>query len=433
MTSWFNQAGILVADGVWDNSTLSLYLAHGKKIELKEETLFPHSLGLLYTLFTIFVWFEPNEWEYKMMWLASYGTPIYLEKIKKIATYTVDGNFTVDTSYVNFTSFTSPFTKKFLEEFWYPRKKWEEISQYNKDISASIQFFLEEYILFYCEKMKQKYWFENFCFSGWVALNCKLNGEIYKRQIFKNVYIPSNPGDGGSSMGAVLYGRRESISLPQEKDVLFTGFDIDDFPLQEEMKQKFWSSWERFEKHDIRLFQILTDALFEDHVIAICQWKAEFWPRALGNRSILASPLHESIKEVLNQIKGREYFRPFAPMVMKKDFPTYFSGNENSRAMMYLSDVISKDIPWVTHFDTTARVQVIEEGENYFIEQLLTCWKEKTGHGVLVNTSFNKAGDVIVNDIGDALETLKKTSISYLVIGFQDSFYLIKKAVNEKA
>lgn len=428
-TSWYDQSGVLVVDGVWDNSTISFYMGGWVSLTLKEEIKFPHSVWLLYSLFTVFIGFEPNEWEYKMMWLAPYGKPKYVDKIRKLILKDTKGSFELDISYLNFTSFTSPFTAKFIQEFWFPREAHQEITQYHKDIAASIQAYLEYFITTYLTYLKEKYSFDRLCFSWGVALNCKLNGLIYENRLFKDIYIPPNPGDAGSSMGAVLFWSKDKLVAKKYdiNSIAYLGYDIEDESeshLRSCLQSLFYK---KYEATDITLFEHLVKALSENKVIAVCQWKAEFWPRALGNRSILASALHPEIKETLNMIKGREYFRPFAPIVMKDDFEKYFKGNNDSAYMMHLSDVVSQGIPWVTHHDNTARVQTVSPGTNDFIELLLRYWGEHSWVWVLVNTSFNIAWEVIVNDIQDAVSTFKRTNISYLVIKHKGSYYLVSK------
>lgn len=425
--SGFSHGAILVLDGVGDNSTSSFYLARDNNIELIKESDFPNSVWLLYSAFTVFCWFEPQEWEYKMMGLASYGVPKYREKIEKIIYLKNNWDIEIDTSYINFTSLSQPFTKKFFNTFGNQRQSGTPIDQYYKDIAASIQNCIESIVVQYIERFYVQFRFSYLCLSGWVFLNCKLNKEIQKNFPEVEIFIPANPGDGGSSLGAVIYGvinnNTWNLKDIEYKDMLYTGYDVDTEDIEISLQK------ERYTLYNIRdkaYLKKISSLLKDDKLVAVVWLKAEFWPRALGNRSLLASAYNENMKENLNRIKWREDFRPFAPIVLKEDFDSYFSGAP-SIDMMYLQDLKTDIFPAITHVDKTARSQVVSQESHTFLWEILCQWKKDSWHGVLLNTSFNLGGEVIVNTIEDALSTFHRTHISLLVIYTPNNIYLVSK------
>ncbi len=429
----FSNSWILVVDWVWDNSTISLYEWNKKEITLLNEVYFPNSIWLLYSLFTIFCWFEANEWEYKMMWLASYWKPIYVDKIYLLIKNNNINEFELDISYFNFSSFKNPFKKKFIKLFWIWRKKGSNIDIYYKDIASSIQKVLEDIIIKYLIIIKYKYDFNNMCFWWWVFLNCKLNKEIYDKNIFNNIFIPPNPWDWWNSLGAVLYWFN-SINNTNKKisyrkiDYIFWWYNID---IEVNIDSKI--SNYKYDKFDINddeeYFSIIFNYLKNEKIVSLIQWSAEFWPRALWNRSIISSPFNSEMKDKLNKIKWREFFRPFAPVVLDEDFNNNFIWNIDSPYMMYLDELKNSKLSAITHVDNTARTQVLKSNNNNnnFLYLLLKYYKKYTWFWVLLNTSFNMWWEVMVNNIDDALFTFKRTNISLLVINKGNKIYILYK------
>jgi len=462
----FNKALVLTADGVGEWATTTLAIGNGNDLKILKEIHFPHSLGLLYSAFTYFTGFKVNSGEYKLMGLAPYGKPIYVDKILKIIDIKDDGTFRVNQKYFNYATGLTMTSKKFHDLFDHePRKaEIEELTQFHMDIAASIQKVTEDIILKLAKSIKEEYKIENLCLAGGVALNCVANGKIMKSKIFKNIWVQPAAGDAGGSLGAALamwYVEEKNLRNVSEKDEMnssFLGPKYSQIEIENELK-KLGAKFEILSQDEI--IKKTSKQLSLGNAIGWFQDRMEFGPRSLGARSILADPRKIDMQKRLNlKIKFRESFRPFAPSILKEDVDKWFDIENDSPYMLMVADIkeskqikmtdiektlfgIKKldikrsEIPAVTHVDYSSRIQTVDEDSNYKFFRLIKEFKEITGCPVLVNTSFNVRGEPIVNTPKDAFECFMNTELDILAIGNcflrkKDQMTSIKKDFNRK-
>ena len=454
----FEEAIILTADGVGEWATTTVAIGKKNKLEIKKEIHFPHSLGLLYSAFTYFAGFKVNSGEYKLMGLAPYGKPLYLDKIKKIVDIKLDGSFRLDQSYFNYSTGLTMTNNKFHKLFGQkPRNpETEKINQFHMDIAASIQKLTEEIIIKLVKSIKNEYGINNLCLAGGVALNCVANGKILKEKIFDDIWIQPAAGDAGGSLGAALamwYDELNNNRSIDQNDGMKGSYLGPEFT-QKEIEDNL--------KNNEAVFSILNEKdlidqtsadLINGLAIGWFQGRMEFGPRALGARSILADPRSITMQKNLNlKVKFRESFRPFAPSILESELTNWFEINKKSPYMLLVGEIkkekiipmtdeesklfgIDKlnikrsEIPAVTHVDYTARIQTVskETNERYF--KLLENFNNKTNCPILVNTSFNVRGEPIVSTPEDAFKCFMGTNLDSLVIG---NCYLKKEWQNKK-
>lgn len=448
--SEFERAAILTLDGVGEWTTTTLGIGFGKTIEVLSEIKFPHSLGLLYSVFTAFLGFEVNDGEYKVMGMAPYGVPKYLNKVRKLVKTYPDGSYFLKMKYFSFhKSATSAYASDFVKLFGKPRPRnlyfftktsgypsyfgekpenYEElcrINQHYADIAASIQKFTEEQILKLANELYQKTKLENLCIAGGVGLNSVANGILLRRGPFKRIFVQPAAGDDGGSLGAALFvyhsilGKRRT--LVQDNCYFGIGFknsEIEKFLKTHKIKFKKITD-------EKKLVEYLADALAREKVIGFFHGRAEWGPRALGSRSILASPRSEAMKEIVNtKIKFREPYRPFAPVTMEEKVGDYFEvGNlEYQNLTRFMLGVFPVKrakrhlIPAVTHVDGSGRVQTISRKQNSRYYDIIKKFGDKTGVYVLMNTSFNLKGEPIVNTPENAFNTFKASGFDILAL-----------------
>ncbi len=443
----FEEAIILTADGVGEWATTTVAIGKKNKLEIQKEIYFPHSLGLLYSAFTYFSGFKVNSGEYKLMGLAPYGEPKYVDKIKKhLIDIKSDGSFRLDQTYFNYATGLTMTNKKFHDLFGQePRDSTKEkITQFHMDIASSIQEVTEEIMLKLCRSLKDEYKITNLCLAGGVALNCVANGKILKEKIFDNIWIQPAAGDAGGSLGAALaywyleLKNEREISVSDSMNGSYLGPSFNN----EEIKTFLKELGAEFEiLSDEELLNKTVEALSKGHAIGWFQGRMEFGPRALGGRSIIGDPRSSLMQKNLNlKVKYRESFRPFAPSVLREDINDWFELNEDSPYMLLVGNIkkekqiqmsdrdqklfgIEKlnikrsSIPAVTHVDYSARVQTVHENTNKKYYDLIKKFKEKTKCPVIVNTSFNVRGEPIVNSPIDAFNCFMGTELDNLVIG----------------
>ena len=442
----FEEAVVLTADGVGEWSTTTVAIGKKEKLEIKKEIHFPHSLGLLYSAFTYYTGFKVNSGEYKLMGLAPYGNPIYVDKIKKIIDIKDDGSFRLDQKYFNYTTGFTMTNRKFNNLFGQkPRDpKNEKITQFHMNIAASIQKVTEEIMISLSKSIRKEYNIKNLCLAGGVALNCVANGKILKEKIFDNIWIQPAAGDAGGSLGAALAlwyiekGNKRTIIPKDSMSGSYLGSEFSQDQIEKELKL-IGANYEVLNYENV--IDKTADYLSKEKVIGWFQKRMEFGPRALGARSILGDPRSEKMQKNLNlKVKYRESFRPFAPSVLKEDLSNWFDINVDSPYMLLVADInldkqihmsneqkklfgIDKlnikrsEIPAVTHVDYTARIQTVDKKNNKPYHDLISKFKEKTGCPVLINTSFNVRGEPIVNSPKDAFNCFMGTELDYLVIG----------------
>jgi carbamoyltransferase len=441
----FEESAILTIDGVGEYATATVGIGEGRGIRLLKQIDFPHSLGLLYTAFTYYLGFKVNSGEYKVMGLAPYGEPKYVDVIyDKLITVKDDGSLWINMDYFNYAVGLTMTNERFNRLFGMkPRKPESELKQIHMDIAASIQRVTEDVMLKMASYVKTITGLDNLCLAGGVALNCVANGKILKKKIFKDIWIQPAAGDAGGALGAAYLGwymywekERKAGSIEFNNAYLGPAFDKAEVEgLIDKYKPKYWLC------HDFdELVDMVSEKISEGKVVGWFQGRMEWGPRALGNRSILGDPRSPQMQRVLNlKIKFRESFRPFAPAVLKEDADKYFDLSEESPYMLIVASVqeqirnkFSQEqelqgldklkicrsiIPAVTHVDYSARIQTVSAQSNPRFYKLIKSFKHKTGISLLINTSFNVRGEPIVCTPQQAYECFLKTGMDYLVIG----------------
>lgn len=428
----FQKSAVLTVDGVGEWTTASWGYATGNSINLKEEIRFPHSLGLLYSVFTDFVGFEVNEGEYKTMGLAPYGIPKYVDEIYKIISIAQDGSFKLNLDYFEYHySLKKVYAKKFEEIFGKKNNKSESVVKYYADIAASIQKVLEQTLIDIAKYVQKKTGSENLSYAGGVALNSVANWKILKSGGFNHIYIQPAAGDSGGALGAALWAYRTVLNK-KKKFVLEHSY-FGDGESSEEIENSLKSRKIKYKKYDQKnLIDIVAQNLSRGKVIGWVQGRYEWGPRALGHRSILADPRDKKMKGLVNsKIKFREGFRPFAPVTTIESAQDYFDvGTQKNEApfkfMLYVTDVKKakrEKLGAVTHEDNTARPQFVDKKTNPKYHSLIKKFGQITGTPVLLNTSFNLKGEPIVNTTNQAIETFYKSGLDILVV---DNFFIKK-------
>jgi len=445
----FREAATLTLDGVGEWTTATIGVGDGNKLNIYKEIRFPHSLGLLYSTFTAFLGFEVNDGEYKVMGMAPYGKPKYVEAVKKLIK-TKDNSFWLDLDYFSYQRSTKDsFNEKFRSLFGEPRpkdmhffttgttypsyfgekpKNFKSLAaknQYYADIAASIQKVTEEVILDLARYAYQKTKKENLCFAGGVALNSVANGRITAETPFKKLFVQPAAGDDGGSLGAAFYvwnhilGKQKSFVLENAYfGKSYREKEIKKFLEQKKIKYHYFDDEEK-------LIEMTADSISKGLVVGWFQGSFEWGPRALGNRSILADPRREEMKDIVNvKIKFREPYRPFAPVVLEEQAKNYFDidlkQNEYpARFMLMVAPVIrikQKEIPAVVHVDGSGRLQTIKKEENPRYYSLIEKFFQKTKVPILLNTSFNLKGEPIVNSPENAYNTFRRSGLDLLVL-----------------
>ncbi len=428
-TSPFNEAAILVIDGVGEKACTSIYSGSGDKVTLIKEQHYPHSLGLLYSAFTQYCGFKVNSGEYKLMGLAPYGQAIYKDKVLQLVSYNSSGIVKLDLEYFSFDKGKSTINKKFETLFGNKRRTpKDKLTQFYKDVAASIQEVCEEIIIALAKHVKEITKSEYLCLSGGVALNCKANGKLLQEKIFKDIWVQPASGDAGGAVGAAYIGNYHYLN--QEKIMLnntlnqqiYLGPEYSEKEIEETLKVLKVKS-KKYSNND--LTELVANFLADKKIIGWFQGKMEFGPRALGHRSILASPLYADMKSHVNlKIKFREGFRPFAPIVLEEKKDAWFLNAKESKYMLFTFESDKKkEIPSCIHEDNSARVQTLDKKDNQMLHQLISDFETKTNCPVLINTSFNVRGEPIVNTPTEALKCFFQTGMDVLVL---ENYVVIK-------
>lgn len=405
LPSPFQQAAVLTLDGRGEKATTSYYLGEGNALQALGQVNMPHSLGLLYEQVTDYLGFLHSSDEYKVMALASFGQPRYLAEFRALIQLKGDGQYTIE-------------PPRLAERFGPPRLKGGPLEQRHYDIARSLQVVLEEAVLELTSWLYQQTRAEALCMAGGVALNCVLNARARDQGPFRQIWVQPAAGDAGTALGAALWidaQQRQSQERRFRMDHAFLGPGFADDETEQFLR---WSKvpYRRLESLPGEVAELLA----QDKVIGWFQQRMEFGPRALGARSILASPLHASMQNRLNEIKDREDFRPVAPVVLEEEAANWFRGAHSSPFMLFVYDVLpdkAEIIPAVRHTDGTARIQTINREQNALYYDLLKAFQARTGVPVLVNTSFNTRGEPIVCTPRDALECFWTSPLDALVIG----------------
>lgn len=420
--SGFSDAATVTVDGVGEWATTTIGHGNEKEITLKKEIHFPHSLGLLYSALTYYLGFKVNSAEYKVMGLAPYGEPKYMNEMRELIDIQEDGSFALNMKYFTYEHGLRMTGRAIEKLFGQPTRKQEaQLTQFHKDVAASLQKITEEAMLAICKHAKEITQSGNLCLAGGVALNCVANGEILRSGMFNDIFIQPASGDAGGALGVALsiwHRVYKGDRQPKTEHVyLGTAYSDDDI---EAFLKKESLPYIRF-ADDTELTQNVSKLLEGENVIGWFQGRMEFGPRALGNRSIIADARNkENWQKVNLKIKFRESFRPFAPTILEEDVSQYFDLDRESPYMLLVADVHpdKRDIvPAITHVDGSARIQTIRKDQNPKYYNLIRAFKEETGCPVIINTSFNVRGEPIVESPQDALNCFLNTHMDYLVMG----------------
>ncbi len=426
----FEESAILSIDGSGDFTTTMIAIGKGNKIEVLDSVDFPVSCGLFYTSFTQFLGFPHYGDEYKVMGLAPYGEAKYVEKVKKLLNFLPNGLYSWNDEYFvqptkagfqyvnHIPSVGNLYSERFIEEFGQPRKNGTDLSQYHKDLAASVQKVTEELIFYILKKLKERTGMNRVCIAGGVAQNSVANGKVSEATGFEEVYIPSAGHDAGISMGSALYLYNHILDQPRGKPIYtaYTGSRYANIEIEKFLKAR---NIDYRMLEDAELFDVVTNKLLEPGVVGWFNGRAEFGPRALGARSILADPRNPKAKDLLNlKIKRRESFRPFAPSILKEFTPEYFTRTDDVPFMEKVFPIRPEkqaEIPAVTHVDGTGRLQTVDKNVSPRYYALIEAFRKKTGVPILLNTSFNE-NEPIVNTPQEALDCFLRTSMDMLVL-----------------
>ncbi len=424
----FAAAAVLTVDGVGEWTTAALGVGEGTTLRLTDELRFPHSLGLLYSAFTAWLGFEVNEGEYKVMGLAAYGRPRYVDKVHKVVQVDRDGGLYLDMSYFSFhQSLRSTYSPKFVALFGPPRDPWQErVEPYYADVAASIQRVCEETMLAMSWHLYDRTGLPNLCLAGGVALNSVANGRIAREGPFERVFIQPAAGDSGGALGAALWAQHAVFGRPRTF-VMDHAYWGQSYP-PGEIRAALDAAGVVYRDlgRAAAVQEAVVERLTQGQVLGWFQGRFEYGPRALGARSIIADPRRAAIKDRVNRkIKLREPFRPFAPSVSLPAAGRYFDLAEPktaypARFMLYVVDVLASQrerLPAITHVDGTARPQTVDAAVNPRYAGLIERFAAATGLPVILNTSFNLRGEPIVNTPTDALATFERSGLDALVLG----------------
>ncbi|MFN8643950.1 MAG: carbamoyltransferase [Candidatus Binatia bacterium] len=451
LCSPFDEAAILTVDGVGEWACATFGRGRGHEVSLLRETRFPHSVGLLYSAFTAFLGFEVNEGEYKVMGMAPYGEPKYVDKVQQLYRVERDGSLWLDMSYFCFHhSTTRTYNQKFVDLFGEPRDPdWlfftaasgfpayfgdkpadfdriAERNQYYADIAASIQHCTEEIVLAMARALQAETGLTRLCLAGGVALNSVANGRILRETPFEDLFVQPAAGDGGGALGAALFAHHVVLGHPRRFRMehaywgkSYTDAEVGDFLGGAGIAHTRC-------RHEDEMLDRVVDHLRQGHVIGWFQNRFEWGPRALGARSIIADPSRLDMKDIVNtKIKFREPFRPFAPSVLVDAAARYFELDDPARHyparfMLYVVDVKpgqGEKLPAITHVDNTARLQTVHRDQSPLYYGLIERFGQASGIPVILNTSFNLKGEPIVSTPAQAHSTFARSGMDALVLG----------------
>ena len=427
----FDEAALFSIDGSGDFTTTMLARGKGTKIEVLDSVDFPHSLGIFYTSLTQFLGFPYYGDEYKIMGLAPYGKPAYKDQIRKMIRIRKNGLFELDLKYFNIhtsgvISYSEDhrpvvaqlFSKKTEALLGNARRPGEELTQYHKDIATSVQHVAEEIYLHLLHELYRRTRLKNVCIAGGVAQNSVVNGKITRNTPFEHVYIPSASHDAGISMGAGLYVYHQVLSQPRQPAVwsAYTGSRFSPEEIESILKSK-GLQYSKLQDEDV--YNKTVQSLVHGGVVGWFSGRAEFGPRALGARSILADPRRADAKDLLNKkIKRRESFRPFAPSILEEYVGEYFDVNDRVPFMEKVFPIKSDKqavIPAVTHVDGSGRLQTVNKEVSPRYYNLIDHFRKETGVPILLNTSFNE-NEPIVNSPQHAIDCFLRTNMDLLVL-----------------
>jgi carbamoyltransferase len=427
----FEEAALLSIDGSGDFTTTMIATGKGNQIKILDSVDFPHSVGLFYTAFTQLLGFPHYGDEYKVMGLAPYGKPQYVDKLRNVLLFKDNGLFELNLGYFRSAKsgiisygddhipvVASLYSDQMVKQFGPARKKDEPLSDHHKDMAASVQLITEELIFHILSHLQKRTGLENICIAGGVAQNSVANGKLTRQTDFKNVYIPSAGHDAGISMGAALFINNQILYHPRTKPIMtaYTGSRYSNEEIEVFLKSRE-IQYRRYDEDS--LYVCVVERLISGGVVGWFNGRAEFGPRALGGRSILADPRRQDAKDLLNsKIKRRESFRPFAPSILKEYVGEYFEVTDEVPFMEKVFPIRPEKragIPAVTHVDGTGRLQSVDRETTPRYYRLIDEFRQKTGVPILLNTSFNE-NEPIVNTPAEALDCYLRTNMDMLVL-----------------
>ncbi len=442
----FQEAAILTIDGVGEWTTTSYGVGKGHEMHIMSDIKFPHSIGLLYSAFTYFTGFKVNSGEYKVMGLAPYGEPKYLDRImNELIDLKDDGSFRLNMKYFNYCTGLTMTNKRFDHLFdGPPREPESDLTQREMDLARSVQDATELVMLHLARQIYKETGQENLCLAGGVALNCVANGRILREGPFKQLWIQPAAGDAGGALGAALFAWHQYLGNPRQAGITrdsqkgsYLG------PAYSSSEIKKFLDENHYPYHTVsydELPEVGAHLIEEQKVVGWFQGRVEFGPRALGNRSILGDSRSPKMQKIINlKIKFRESFRPFAPSVLLDRVSDYFELDRASPYMLLVApvrreiqramtpeeqelfgidklNVVRSSIPAVTHIDYSARIQTVDKQDNALYYNMIKAFERRTGCGVIINTSFNVRGEPIVCSPRDAYLCFMRTEMDYLVM-----------------
>jgi len=443
----FPSAAVLTLDGVGEWATSTIGVGRGRELQILKELRFPHSLGLLYSAFTYFTGFRVNSGEYKLMGLAPYGAPAYVDRIlTHLLDLKADGSFRMNLEYFGYLDGLTMTNEKFNALFdGPPRKSESEITQREMDIARSIQVVTEEIVLRMARTARALTGEKHLCLAGGVALNCVANGRLLRERIFDRLWIQPAAGDAGGALGAALAVWHLAEKQPRAADGVhdrmrgaYLGPRFDDADVGAYLQARGYPA--EHQPDPDRRAQRIAELIDQQHVIGLVQGRMEFGPRALGNRSIIGDARSTKMQSIMNlKIKYRESFRPFAPSCLEERVADFFELDIPSPYMLLVAQVrpercrgrdaaaalsvrerinqVRSDVPAITHVDYSARVQTVAADTNPDFHRIIKAFEERTGYGIIINTSFNVRGEPIVCTPEDAYRCFMRTEMDYLVLG----------------
>ena len=427
----FEESAVLSIDGFGDFTSTMIGVGKGTKIEVLDSVIYPHSVGVFYTAFTQYLGFENYGDEYKVMGLSPYGNATMIDKIKDVLIFKDDGLFEINKKY-----FTHPkngvtmswedgnpfieniYSDYMVEVFGTPRVKGEELTQYHKDLAASIQSVTEELIFHILNHLQKRTGLKNICIAGGVAQNSVANGKILGNTTFENLYIPPAGHDAGTAIGSALWLYNQILDNDRIEPMYHSAFgssfsddEIEEYLKSQNIQYKKYSDEELNDK--------VTDCLINAGVVGWFQGRAEFGPRSLGHRSIICDPTRDDAKELINaKIKRREPFRPFAPSILKEYVSEYFEKDDNVPFMekvFQFKENKKEKLKAVVHVDGSGRLQTVDKDIEPKYYNLIESFYKKTGTPILLNTSFNE-NEPIVNTPAEAYACFSRTSMDMVVM-----------------
>jgi carbamoyltransferase len=407
----YTSAAVMTLDGRGEIATTSYNIGEGNSLQRLGQVNMPHSLGLLYEEVTEYLGFLRSSDEYKVMALASFGKPAYLNEFREMVQMREDGQYIIAPT-------------RLVERFGPARLKGGPLEQRHYDIAHSLQIVLEETALALANWLYETTRLDTLCLAGGTALNCVMNARLRDRGPFKRIWVQPAANDAGTALGAALWidaQERKTQERTYVMDHAYLGPQFSDDEIEQFLR---WSKlpYKRLDN----IAEQTADILMQDRVIGWYQYRMEFGPRALGARSILASPIHAEMQARLNDIKDREDFRPVAPVVLEEEAAQWFHNADVSPFMLFVYDVLPDKadlIPAVRHIDGTARIQTINRAQHALYYDVIKAFQDRSGVPVLINTSFNTRGEPIVCTPRDAIESFWTSPLDALIIG---SFLLEK-------